>query len=242
MMYVNLFLILFLCLAPTGFGNEYTKTGPDKNTRECEAETVIIARSDGVNSVRMPDACFDSLPGSPHKPRYEEIAQRLVKFYAAPLGQSVRDAAKASSQLEGRWRAAETAEEKAQRLQAIDEVAKHLGRFKGGIARDRLSERTSPPQSLTIEIEASRVRIASGDRRIEVEVGGPPIEVSESEGKAQISAELRGSQLIVVARTGRGERKTAYSANGTRLLVKVVMTGSELAIPLKYVSTYARME
>ncbi len=150
--------------------------------------------------------------------------------------------AEASSPLAGQWREAITAEEKEQRIQAIDEATRRMNGMRRGMARSRLSERTSPPRKLDIEVEDSKMTIASGGRRLELELGASPIEVSGNDGKARVSARMEGPQLIVVARHGKGERTTAYSANGAHLSVEVTMTGSQLAGPLTYVSTYSRME
>jgi hypothetical protein len=53
---------------------------------------------------------------------------------------------------------------------------------------------------------------------------------------------MEGPHLIVVASTGKGERKTTYSTNEGHLLVEVTMTATDLSRPLKYVSTYNRSE
>jgi hypothetical protein len=147
-----------------------------------------------------------------------------------------------SSPFVGRWRAAETADEKEQRLQAIDEATEGMRAFRRGRARSRLAERTSPQATLIMELEGSKLTIGPEDRRIELEVGGSPIEVSESEGTARVSARMEGQRLIVMARSDQGERTTTYEANGDRLAVEVTMTSTELAGPLHYVSTYARLE
>jgi hypothetical protein len=144
--------------------------------------------------------------------------------------------------LAGSWRAAETAAEEKQRLQAIDGVTEEMGRFRRGKARGRLAERTSPPPSLMIEIKGSKVTIASGDRRLELELGGSPIEVSGSEETAQASAKMECERLIVVTRSDEGERTTTYRADGTGLSMEVIMKDDRLVGPLKYVATYARME
>ena len=151
-------------------------------------------------------------------------------------------AAEASSPLAGQWRAAETAEGKQQRLQAIDEATESMGRFRRGKARGRLAEHTSPPETLTIEVEGSKVRIGSGDRGLELELGGPPIEVEGRQGKARLSARMEGERLIVEARSDGGGRTTTYRADEDRLVMEVTMTGDKLAGPLKYVTTYLRVE
>jgi hypothetical protein len=151
-------------------------------------------------------------------------------------------AAEPSSPLTGRWRAAETADERQQRLEAIDEATAHFGGFRRGKARDMLAERTSPPQSLTIEIEGSTVTIGSADHELELELGAAPIEASGDQGKAQLSARMEGEQLIVVADGGKGGRTTAYRADEDAMSVEVTMTGANLAAPLTYVATYVRAE
>jgi hypothetical protein len=151
-------------------------------------------------------------------------------------------AAEKPSQLAGHWLTAETADEKKERLKIIDEATRHLGAFRQGKARSRLSERTSPPRSLIIDIDGMRVTVASEKGRLEFELGGSPIEVSGSEGKAQVSAKMQGAWLIIMAISIKGERTTAYRASGDRLTMEVTMTGTRLAGSLKYVSTYVRRQ
>ena len=144
--------------------------------------------------------------------------------------------------LAGRWELAGTSDEEKQRLQAIDSATEHFPRFKRGRARDMLAGRTAPPQSLTISLEGSTVTIGSAGRELELELGGPPIEASGDQGKAQVSARMEGEQLIVEADGGKGVRTSEYRADGDRLSVEVTMTGARLAEPLNYVSTYERVE
>jgi hypothetical protein len=151
-------------------------------------------------------------------------------------------AAETPPSLVGHWLAAETADEKKGRLQVIDEATGHLGAFWRGKARSRLSERTSPPRSLIIEIMGVNVMIASGNGKLELELSGSPIAVSGSEGKAQVSAKMQGPLLIVMARSGKEERMTTYRASGDRLIMEVSMTGARLKGSLKYVSTYVRTQ
>ena len=177
--------------------------------------------------------------------RYSSFPLTLIICTALGLSFSTTDGARAaepSSPLAGSWRAAETADEKKARLQAIDGATGRMAGFRQSMARNRLSERTSPRPSLILEIEGSMVTVASGDRRLELELGGAPIEVSGRAGKARVSATMEGPRLIVVSRSGKGGRTTTYRADGDRLSVEVTMTGSQLAGSLQYVSTYARME
>jgi len=148
----------------------------------------------------------------------------------------------ASLLLAGGWHAAETADERKQRLEAIDEVTDDLGRLKRGKARSRLADRTSPPPSLVIEMKGPRVTIVTGDDRLELELGGSPIEVSESDAKAQVSARMECERLIVVALSDNGERTTTYRADEDGLSMEVVLTSASIAGPLRYTTTYARAE
>jgi hypothetical protein len=147
-----------------------------------------------------------------------------------------------SSLLTGHWRAAETEDEKKQRLQAIDEVTEDMGRFKRGKARSRLEERTSPSPNLKIDIKDSNLTIASEDHKLEVELGGAPIEISGSDGKSQVSAQIEGELLTIVAIGDQGERRTTYRADETGLAMEVIITSDNLDRPLKYVTTYTRVE
>jgi hypothetical protein len=148
----------------------------------------------------------------------------------------------ASLPLAGRWVAAETAEEEKQRLKAIDEVTNDLGRFKRGKARSRLKERTSPIPSLKIEVSGSTVAIATGDHRLELELGGSPVEIEKNDMKTQMSAKMEGDRLVVLSRGDKGGRTVVYQADGDSLLVEVTMTNDNLSGPLKYVTTYARIK
>jgi hypothetical protein len=163
---------------------------------------------------------------------------------ADAVGASPCDSARiaATAVLTGRWHAAETADEEKLRLQAIDEATKQLSRFKRGRARSRLAERTSPRESLIIEIEGATATVVSGDRTLEVELGGAPIEVSGDGGTARVSAKMDCARLVIMVRDDKGERTTTYEAGDAGLSMEVTLTTGKLAGPLTYVTTYARDE
>jgi hypothetical protein len=170
----------------------------------------------------------------------EEETSVAAETTAASVDDSTR--AEIATLLAGDWRAAETAEEKEQRLQAINEATDGMGRLKRGKARSRLEERTSPPPSLMLEFENSTVTIGNPDRRIELELGGAPIEVSESEEKMRMSAKMEDGRLVLIVLGGTSERTTTYRAVEKNLSVEVIMTSDKLTAPVKYVTTYTRME
>jgi hypothetical protein len=151
-------------------------------------------------------------------------------------------AAEKPSPLAGHWHAAETEEERMARLKIIDEATGDLGAFWQGKARSRLSERTSPPRSLIIEIESAKVTVSSENGRLELELDASPIEVSGNEGKAQVSAKMNGPLLIIMAISGKGKRTTVYRSRGDRLTMEVTMTGARLTKSLKFLSTYVRIQ
>ena len=166
------------------------------------------------------------------------VTANILAFALLFSTMDVAHSAEASSPLAGHWRMAETEDEKKQRLQAIDEATERMGRFRRGKARSRLSERTAPRDFILIEVEGSKVTIGSEDRQLELELGGPPIEVSGNDGKAQLSARMEGERLIVEARSGNGGRTTEYRAAEGLLSMEVAMKGERLAGPLEYVTTY----
>jgi hypothetical protein len=150
-----------------------------------------------------------------------------------------------ASQLTGHWSLAETDEEKEQRAEAIDQATRNMRpAMKRSRARGRLTERTSPPPTLILEVDDTMVTLGAGERAIELELGGAPIEVSAeasgTNGKAQLSAKREGESLIVMAEAGNGGRTTTYSANGDSLTMEVSMSGNQLPAPIEYVTTYAR--
>lgn len=152
-------------------------------------------------------------------------------------------AAEPASPLAGHWRAAETADEREQRLRAIAEVTGRLGRFQRNRARSRLAERTSPPARLTIALEESTVAITSGDRRLEVKPGAAPVEIANNQGKARVSGQMTDDEgLILLARADEGDRTTVYRASGNTLTVEVTITAPNLTGALKYRSTYDRVK
>jgi hypothetical protein len=169
------------------------------------------------------------------------IASALALSLLLPTTENVR-AEEASSPLGGSWRSAETSEQKEERLDAIEEATRSVPRFGRGKARGRLEKRTTPPESIVIDLDASKVWIGSGERGLTLELGAEPIEVRGDDGKAQVSATMEGERLVVTARGGKGGRVTTYSADGHRMTVAVTMTGSRLAGPLRYTTTYSRVE
>lgn len=57
-----------ICVSLTGCGDD-----GDSGTAVCDVEPVILTTSTGVEFVRTPDSCFDSLPDWPYEPKYLEI-------------------------------------------------------------------------------------------------------------------------------------------------------------------------
>jgi hypothetical protein len=170
----------------------------------------------------------------------DEVVSATNDMSVASATDSTRS--EAISLLSGNWSAAETAKEKKQRLEAIDEVTDDLGRLKRGKARSLLAENTSPPESLMIELTDSTATIAFEDRRLELELGGSPIEVTGTEEKTRVSAKMEGGKLIVLFQGDKGNRTTTYQADGTGLSMEVTITDDNLAGPLRYVATFARIE
>lgn len=148
----------------------------------------------------------------------------------------------ASPALAGRWSPAETADQKQRRLAAIDAATERLNPFQRGLARSQLAQRTAPPPGLMIEVEGSKLTIVNGERRLELELGGAPVDVAGPQGPSRVSATLEEERLTVTARRSTGERTTTYRADGAGLLMEVTMKSERLTGPVKYALTYARIE
>jgi hypothetical protein len=151
-------------------------------------------------------------------------------------------AAETSPAVAGSWKLAQSAVEKEQRLEAINQATRHLRPMQRDMVRDRLAERTSPPASLQIEIEGSKLMMSSGENGFELELGAPPVEVPASDGTARASAKMAGDELVFTADGGNGQRTTTYRADGDRLTAEVTMTGARLDQPVTYSTTYLRAQ
>jgi hypothetical protein len=114
--------------------------------------------------------------------------------------------------------------------------------FQKGMARSRLEERTSPPQNLIIEIDGEDVTIDTENGRVTLELGGSIVNISGSQGEAQVRAMRQGPELIVMTRSAKGKRRTTYRVNENLLTMEVTMTGTRLPGSLKYVVSYFRKQ
>ena len=151
-------------------------------------------------------------------------------------------ASEKSSPLDGHWRLVQTEREAEERLRAIDEVIRHMRPFQQGKARSRLVERTSPPPVLSISTADSVVSITYGTDHINLDLGGPPVEVSGKGGRAFVTAMMEGSLLVIIARNGGGVRKTNYQVVNDRLRVEATLSDARLPKTLTYVSIYKTTE
>ncbi|MEO1084283.1 MAG: hypothetical protein AAFY88_08575 [Acidobacteriota bacterium] len=146
----------------------------------------------------------------------------------------------AGASIEGEWRLEPTDDDKARRAEAIDQATRSFNSRIRNRARQRLTERTAPQESLRIELDGQNVTIGSERSEVELELGGAPVEISAEGGKARISARLDGERLVVETRTGQGQRTATYVADGELLRVELEMIGRRLALPLELSSTYVR--
>jgi hypothetical protein len=151
-------------------------------------------------------------------------------------------ATEAAAPIAGSWTIAVTADEEKQRRESINQATKKLPSMQRNMARRMLEERTTPPETLRIGVDAPIVIIGSEDRELELELGGAPITVSGDDGTAKVRAKMDGDQLIVTADGSKGGRSTSYRPEGDGLSVLVSMTGSRLDGTVKYVTTYTRAE
>ena len=65
-------ILLTLTLVIAGCGDD-DGGSTDSSALACDSEPVIMTTGDGVDFVRTPDSCFDSLPGWPYAAEYVEI-------------------------------------------------------------------------------------------------------------------------------------------------------------------------
>lgn len=146
-----------------------------------------------------------------------------------------------SPALGGKWRAAETAQEAAQRKKAIEETVSEVPSFFRSKARKRLQEKTRPPAWLDISVDRSTLRLKAKSGDLELELGGAPKVVAHGGKRGKVSAKRANGQLVIKLEGEQGRRTTTYSmTKAGRLRLKVRMEGSRLKKPLVYEQTFVR--
>lgn len=163
---------------------------------------------------------------------------RPVYENTAGLDGAAPDVATDLSGLQGRWRAAESADERADRQSAIDSGTEGLGRLVRGRARTQLAERTEPAESLEIAVDDTTVSILTEAHRLEMELGGPPAALDTGDGTFRFVARAEGDRLVVTATGPSGGRTTTYRRDGAALVVEVAVRGDRLDRALEYSTTY----
>ena len=166
----------------------------------------------------------------------------LVVLGALWLTTRFANASELAAPVAGSWTIAVTADEERQRRESINQATKKLRSMQRTMARQMLEKRTTPPEAIRIQVDAPIVIIGSGDRALELELGGAPITVSGDDGTAKVRAKIDGDVLIVAVDGTRGGRLTSYRADGDRLSVVVSMSGSRLDGVVRYATTYTRAE
>lgn len=146
------------------------------------------------------------------------------------------------SALAGEWRLAETPDEEQERHRAIEEAVREMPAMVQSRARNRLTERSAPPPTLEIEIDGSRLLLTGARDRIELELDGPPVEISARRETTRMSARMDRDALWVEARGSRGGRTTTYEADGAHLTVRTTIRGERLTDAVIFATTYARSE
>ena len=143
--------------------------------------------------------------------------------------------------LNGRWKSAETKEEAANKKKAIEEAVSSFPRFIRSKARSRMSERMKTPGDLEIAIDGKKVRLGREGKNMELELGAPPKAVSREGKNAKVSASHEGATLIVKTEAENGAMRIAtYRPKGDgHLLVGLRMQGGKLDKPLAFQQTYA---
>lgn len=166
-------------------------------------------------------------------------ALAVLTFTAAP-----RAFAKELKSLSGVWAAKETKEEAKAREAAIKKAIQSVPFFARGKAKDRLRERTKAPQTVRVELlEDGRVRLTTGDKKLELTVGGAPLEREKDGKKVKISAQDYQGRLVINSVGKDAKRVATYrvTENGS-LQLAVKMIGGPLKTPLSYVQTFMRLK
>ena len=173
---------------------------------------------------------------TPHRAlRPALVPAAITIFGLAGLG------AAGTPDLNGTWTYAGGPVEERARLAAIDKVTASMRGFMKGKARGKLKERTAPPKTVRIQIEASNLTLrGQGGKTLSLEMGAAPIEIEGPNGRAKVSAKAIPDGFVVVDQSDKGDRTTTYRLAQEALLVSVRMTGDRLDGPLDYRMSFRR--
>lgn len=174
----------------------------------------------------------------------QQRATRVVLALGLTLGTAVASSVALASELSilnGRWSAAETADEAKRRKDAINKASGAFPFFARGKAKAKLEKSTAPADTLEIRLKGDSLTLTRAGKSLDLAIGGPPKVLERDGKKATIRALRKGESLVVKTEGGEGVRTAVYRPTGPKhFRLRVRMEGGRLKSPLLYEQTYVR--
>lgn len=119
---------------------------------------------------------------------------------------------------------------------AVSPMVRNLG-------RKRLQETNTIPQKVEISLDGDAVQILLDGDGHEATLGGAAIKAESPQGdKVKVTHRMRSGQLVELIDGVGGDRSNTFklNADGTRLTMSVVISSSQLPVPVEYKLTFKR--
>ncbi len=121
-------------------------------------------------------------------------------------------------------------------MEAVSPMVRNLG-------RKRLQESNPIPQKVLISLSGDSIQIALDSESHKASLGGAAVKSESAQGdKIKVSHRMRGSSLVQLIDGNGGDRTNSFKLNsdGTRLTMSVVISSSQLPVPVEYKLTFKR--
>jgi hypothetical protein len=145
--------------------------------------------------------------------------------------------------LTGNWKRQETAQQKASRFKAIDQVTSKMGRFKRSRAQEKLRAATALKESLSIVDAGNNVTLGpTVGQRINVTTDGKVTKLNGPKNSGTVKAARKNGRLVVQVDSGAVSRTTVYtlSRDKTRMTLDVSVSNPNLPQSIRFQMTFVR--
>ncbi|MBC7795059.1 MAG: hypothetical protein H7Z43_15240 [Clostridia bacterium] len=152
--------------------------------------------------------------------------------------------APAAASIEGKYRFVGGAGEQKAVEDAIEKVVQEMLFIKRPIARGRLKDRNKIATSWVFTIAGGQIKaVAESIMTWASPEDGSSADVKTSTGDdAKLTQKITGDKLVQVFTTKEGKREDIFTlqADGVTLKLEVILTSTQLPMPLKYSLTYKK--
>lgn len=128
-------------------------------------------------------------------------------------------------------------------LAAIETSVNALNPMVRSLGRKRLQESNPLPQHLSIHVDGDQVKVTIDGDGHAAQLGGPAVKTTSKRGdKIKVRHRVRGDKLTTFIEGNGGDRLDTFrlSDDGSRLILDVKISSSQLPVPVEYRLTFKR--